>query len=64
MGVDAIMSTLLDDALSRSLRTASRGFTYRELNDTRIQLICYLIHAIVFDNQIPSWDLFDKRATK
>lgn len=52
--------SLLDDALSRSLRTASHGFTYRELNANRIQLICYLIHAILFDNQIPKWDLFNQ----
>lgn len=52
------MSTLLDDALSRSLRTVSHGFAYRELSENRIQLLCVLIHAILFDNRIPAWDLF------
>lgn len=53
------MSTLLDDALSRSLRTASRGFTYRELSENRIQSICFLIHCMLFDNQPPEWELFE-----
>lgn len=53
------MSTLLADALSRSLHTASRGFTYRELNENRIQSICFLIHCLLFDNRPPKWKLFE-----
>lgn len=52
------MSALLNDALSRSLRTASYGLAYRELNENRIQLLCVLIHAMLFENRIPDWDLF------
>lgn len=52
--------SLLDDALSRSLHRLSYKFTYRELSENRIQCICFLIHAMLFDNQALRWYLFNR----